>query len=181
MGAKDTMNDKQKSVLDELFLHMNDMNYKAIFLELAEYAISLGYNPVRNKTSDITIDFRKNKIKKTIMKMEAKEQKHDGFNYGERDIPGLRLRFFAVADYSDIFKRGIQRVIEDFNGRYTGCYGCGRCDGMDGYTFVYPDGRQVYRCASELISIFDFEEKDILEIKQLLKSQADYYKERLES
>jgi hypothetical protein len=66
-------------------------------------------------------------------------------------------------------------VIEEFGGKYTGCYGCGRCDGTEGYTFVYPDGRQVFRCGSELISVFDFGEKDIPEIKNLMKVQDDFY------
>jgi hypothetical protein len=173
------MNEKQKLILAELLTGIDDP-YHAIFLELAEYAVSLGYNPVRNKTHDVTIDFRKNKIKKTIMKMEAREQKHDGYQFGERNIPGLRLRFYASKNYSDIFKKGIQRVIEDFDGRYTGCYGCGRCDSTEGYTYVYPDGRKVFRCGSDLVSIFDFAKQDIPEIKLLMKNQADFYHERLE-
>lgn len=168
------MNNKQSIVLEELLTTM-DENYKSLFLELAEYAISLGYNPVRNKTQDVTIDFRNNKTKSTIMKVEVKEQKHDGYQYGERKIPGLRLRFFASNEYSDIFKFGIKRVIENFDGKYTGCYGCGRCDGTQGYTYVYPDNRTVFRCGSELISIFDFSHNNVPEIKQLMKTQADYY------
>lgn len=91
------MNEKQTKVMDELFSCIGS-DYHEIYMDLTEYAISLGYNPIRNKTHDITIDFRKNKIKKTIMKMEVKEQKHDGLKYGERDIPGLRLRFFAAKE-----------------------------------------------------------------------------------
>lgn len=172
------MNEKHRAILNELLLNM-DVKYNGMFLELAEYAINLGYNPVRNKTCDVTIDFRKNKVKKTILKMEAKEQKHNGYKYGERNIPGLRLRFFAAEEYSDIFKNGIQNVIEEYEGKYTGCYGCGRCDGTDGYNYIYPDGRQVYRCGGELISIFNFTVKDIPEIKKLLKIQDHYYMEKM--
>jgi hypothetical protein len=172
------MNEKQKAVLDELLSGINE-KYHAMFLELAEYAISFGYNPVRNKTADVTIDFRKNKYKKTIMKLEVHEQKHDGYEYKERAIPGIRLRFFAAGEYSDIFRKGIQRVIENFDGRYTGCYGCGRCDGTEGYIYTYPDGREVFRCGGELISVFDFSEKDIPEMKDLMHTQADYYVEKL--
>lgn len=64
--------------------------------------------------------------------MEAKEQKHDGYHYGERNVPGLRLQFFAATEYTEIFERGIKNVIEDFDGKYTGCYGCGKCDGTEG-------------------------------------------------
>lgn len=172
------MNEKHRVILNELLSNI-DVKYNEMFLELAEYAISLGYNPVRNKTRDVTIDFRKNKVKKTILKMESKEQKHDGYKYNERNIPGVRLRFFAAKEYSDIFKQGIQNVIEEYEGKYTGCYGCGRCDGTEGYNYMYPDGRQVYRCGSELISIFNFTEKDIPEIKKLLKIQDHYYIEKM--
>ncbi|OOM78185.1 hypothetical protein CLPUN_20440 [Clostridium puniceum] len=172
------MNERHRSILNELLSNI-DVKYNLMFLELGEYAVNLGYNPVRNKTSDVIIDFRKNKVKKTILKMEAKEQKHDGYKYGERNIPGLRLRFFAAKEYSDIFKHGIKNVIEEYDGKYTGCYGCGRCDGTEGYDFIYPDERQVYRCGVELISIFNFTEKDIPEIKKLLKIQDDYYLEKL--
>lgn len=172
------MDERYKKILDELLYCINEA-YRDMFLELAEYASHLGYHPVRNKTSDITIDFRKNNIKKTIMKMEVYEQKHDGYKYKERNIPGLRLRFFAAKGYSDLFKHGIQRVIEEFGGKYTGCYGCGRCNGTEGYIYTYPDGRQVYRCGSELISIYNFNEENIPEIKNLLKMQADYYSDRL--
>jgi hypothetical protein len=72
------MKEKHETILGELFSTV-DAKYAAMFRELAEYAVSLGYNPIRNKTSDITIDFKKNKIKKKIMKMEAHEQKHDGY------------------------------------------------------------------------------------------------------
>jgi type II restriction/modification system DNA methylase subunit YeeA len=172
------MNDKHKAIL-EGFLTQIDQAYVSMFDELAEYAIELGYNPVRNKTNDVTIDFRRGKIKKSIMKIEVNEQKHGGYDYRERNIPGLRLRFFAAKEYSDIFLYGIRRVIEEFGGKYTGCYGCGRCDGSEGYTFIYSDGKQIYRCGSELISIFDFTDTDIPEIKKMLKTQADYYVSKL--
>lgn len=168
------MNDKQRAVTEQLLSQLDD-SYRTIFAELAEYAVSLGYNPVRNKTQDVTIDFRNNRVKKTIMKFEVREQKHDGYKYGERNHPGLRLRFYASSDYSELFRHGIRNVIEEFEGRYTGCYGCGRCDGTEGYTYLYPDGRQVYRCGSELISIFDFSKDNIPEIKKLLSQQAEYY------
>jgi hypothetical protein len=169
------MNDKQQSLIKD-FLVCVDQKYHELYLELANFAISLGYTPVRNKTQDLSIDFRKNKTRKTIMKIEEKEQKHDGYHYGERNVPGLRLKFFASKEYSDIFRKGIQRVIEGFDGKYTGCYGCGRCTGNpQGYTYIYPDGRRVFRCGSELISVFDFTPEHIQEMKKLLKEQDEYF------
>lgn len=54
------MNEKQRAVLDELLSNI-DETYSTMFLELAEYAAGLGYYPVRNKTHDISIDFRRTK------------------------------------------------------------------------------------------------------------------------
>lgn len=172
------MNDQQKKIMDEFLEHV-DRKYHAMFTELAEFAISLGYRPVRNKTKDISIDFRNNKSRKTIMKMEEKEQKHKGYQYGERKLPGLRFKFFASKDYSEIFTQGIQEVIEEFDGKYVGCYGCGRCKNEpEGYTFIYPDGRKVFRCGSELISVFDFAEEHLAEIKRLMEKQANYFNDK---
>ncbi|BCJ99529.1 hypothetical protein [Anaerocolumna chitinilytica] len=168
------MKDKHQMVMNELLCQLEEP-YRDMFLELAEYAVVLGYCPVRNKTQDITIDFRNNKVKKTILKMEQYEQKHDGCKYKETTIPGLRLRFFAAKEYSDIFSQGIKRVIEDFGGKYTGCYGCGRCDGTQGYIYTYEDGRSVFRCGSELVSVFHYKKDNLSEIKELMKTQAEYY------
>lgn len=172
------MNDKQHNLIEDFLSHI-DQNYHALFLELADYAISLGYTPIRNKTQDFSIDFRKNKTRKTILKMEEKEQKHDGYRYGERNVPGLRLKFYASKEYSDTFRKGIQRVIEDFDGKYTGCYGCGRCKGEpQGYIYEYQDGRRVFRCGSELVSVFNFTPDHIQEMEKLLKEQDQYFSGR---
>ena len=169
------MKDKHQQIMNELYLKIDD-KYKNMFADLAEFAFDLGYFPKKNKTKDISIDFHNNKIKKTVMKFEEKEQNHDGYGYGERKIPGLRLKFFASDIYSEIFKEGIRRVIEEFGGKYTGCYGCGRCkEDLQGYTYIYPDGRKIFRCGSELISIFDFSDDTLDEIKSLLKNQAVFF------
>jgi hypothetical protein len=169
------MNEKHQKLMNEFTERINS-SYHEMFLELANHAVSLGYSPIRNKTKDFSIDFRNNKLKRTIMKMEEKEQKHDGYQYGERDIPGLRLKYFASIDYSDIFKQGIRNVIEEFEGRYTGCYGCGRCKGkLQGYTYIYSDDRKVFRCGSELISVYNFTYNNIKEMKELMTNQANYY------
>ena len=109
------------------------------------------------------------------MKFTLEEEKHDGFAFGERNIPGLRMRFFAFPDYSEIFHKAVQYVIERFDGKYTGCYGCGRCHGEpQGYHYTYPDGRKVFRCGGELLSVFDFTEENLEEMKELLSRQAEY-------
>ena len=72
---------------------------------------------------------------------------------------------------------GIKNVIEAFNGRYTGCYGCGRCkDGLKGYTYVYPDGKTVFRCGGELIRIPAVLNSNYVdEIKKMMKTQDEFW------
>lgn len=164
------MNENQKNLLYS-FLDSINNDYYHMFLDLAQYAVSLGYTPRRNKTQNFSIDFKKSRYKTSIMKMEVIEQKN-----GKRSTPGLRLKFYASTDYSQIFRNGIKNVIEEFDGKYTGCYGCGRCTNqLEGYTFVYSNGRKVFRCGRELISIFDFSTEDIKEIKELIKRQDEFF------
>ncbi len=172
------MNDKHKAILTKL-LDRIPPEYHPLFTELAEYAISLGYLPKRTTAKDVAVDFANRRTRRTILKLEEKEQKHDGYRYGERGIPGVRLKFFAGEEYSAIFSNGIKNVIEEFDGKYTGCLGCGDC-GSDhqGYIYHYPDGREVFRCGRELISVFDFSTGSPDEMKRLLRKQAEYFEAR---
>ncbi len=163
------MNEKTCQLLHD-FIKELPQDYQSMFRELADYAISLGYTPKKTKSKDFALDFSKSKVKRTIMKLEV----HD--NAKKSNPPGLRLKFYANKEYSDIFQRGIQRVIEEFNGRYTGCYGCGKCKGqLEGYTYTYPDGKKVFRCGGELIAIYDFGIHNVSEIKDLIRVQDDFY------
>lgn len=163
------MKEKSRALVNE-FLDTIPFEYRSIFNELAEYAAALGYSPRRTKTKHFSIDFAKSKIKKTIMKFED----HD--NGITSQVPGLRFKFYANKTYADIFGEGIKRVIEEFGGRYTGCYGCGRCKAdLEGYTYLYPDGRSVFRCGSELIAIHNWNEGYLEEMKNLLKTQDEYW------
>ncbi len=166
------MANSSKESLEEFLLQI-PAEYTEMFRALAQTAVSFGYSPKRCRTADLCIDFRSSKAKRTIMKFSLKEEKHDGFRYGERDVPGLRMRFFASNDYSEIFRRGVQNAVEDRDGKYTGCYGCGKCKGKpQGYIYVYPDGKKIFRCGTELISIFGFTGDDLPEMQRLLEAQA---------
>lgn len=167
----------KQSLLIEEFLNTIEVEYKPMFRELIDYVMSFQFNPIKNKTQDLTIDFKNNKLKKTIMKIEVFEQPHDDIKYKERAVPGLRLKYYATKDYSKIFQDAIKRVIEEFEGKYTGCYACGRCkEKPQGYIYAYPNQKKVFRCGSELIPVFDFTEKNIDEIKQLIKNQVEYWR-----
>lgn len=164
------MNNKQVALLEE-FITQLSKDYQEMFQEIADYAVSLGYTPKRSKTQNFILEFSKSSVKKTIMKLEITDT-----GRGKTINPGIRLKFYATKEYSEIFKNALKIVIEEFDGKYTGCYGCGRCKGtLQGYRYEYPDGKKVFRCGSELISIYDYSENDIPEIKSLLKEQDRFF------
>jgi hypothetical protein len=166
------MKESSQKLIDE-FLAAIPFEYKAFFHALTEFADSLGYAPKRNKVSHFSIDFSKNKINRTIMKIETNDSYKHGIPSG---VPGLRLKFYAAGKYSQIFSDGIKSVIEAFGGKYTGCYGCGRCkNALEGYTYAYPDGKKVFRCGGELIAVYGWNGDYLDEIKRLLKTQDDFW------
>ena len=163
------MREKSRLLIND-FLAVIPAEYREGLNDLAEFADSLGYTPKRNKVSLFSISFSKNKVKKTIMKfVECDPAISTG-------IPQIYLKFYANTSYSDIFKDSIKFVIERFDGKYTGCYGCGRWkDGLEGYVYLYPDGRKVFRCGGELIPIQNWENGRLDEIKELIKTQDDFW------
>ncbi len=163
------INDKNTRLLKDFISELPEL-YREMFKDIADYTISLGYTPKKTKSKDFALDFSKSKVKRTILKMEI----HD--NAKKESAPGLRLKFYASKNYSDIFKLGVQKVVEEFNGKYTGCYGCGRCKGeLEGYIFTYIDGSSVFRCGNELIAIHNFSSNNVPEIKSLLKVQDEFF------
>ena len=163
------MNEKNRVLINE-FLDAVPIEYKEIFNELAEYAIQLGYTPKRTTTKNFGIDFSKRKVRKTIMKFEDHDNGIPSRN------PGLRLRYYASSNYSEIFKNGVKRVIEEKGGKNTGCRRCGDCKGkLEGYIYTYPNGKNVFRCGpDQMIEIYDFGMADVPEIKSLLKTQDEH-------
>jgi hypothetical protein len=50
---------------------------------------------------------------------------------------------------------------------------------LEGYTYVYADDREVFRCGNELISIKIFSYENTPEIKALLKRQDEFFMEKI--
>ncbi|MDQ0193295.1 hypothetical protein [Paenibacillus wynnii] len=150
--------------LDEFYQQLSDEE-TSVFSEIADYAAQLGYKPKKAKTQALNFVFNNSKTKKHIMKFSI-----------EKGNPVLKMKFYASATYSHIFRESLRAVVEEFNYKYTGCYNCGKCkDKLEGYEYTYADGRTYFRCGVELISILPITDKDIPEIKKLLKTQHQYY------
>lgn len=143
-------------------------NQVAWFRAMSDQAIQLGFKPKRDKTKHLSISFTSNKYHVSILKYVF-----------DRSRPTFRLKFFASKDYSPVFDLSIKKTIEAFSFKYTGCYGCGRCEGgVDGYQVRYEDGRAYYRCGSELIEIIEINEQIKNAVIELLKVQAAFYEKK---
>jgi len=113
-------NEKSRLLIEELVHRLPEQD-KGIYREIAEFVLNLGYRPKKVNKDGNTLDFTKNSIKKKILKL------------GKDDF---RLKFYANEVFSQKFKDGIQSVIEAFEGKYTGCYGCGRCSQQKIYLYI---------------------------------------------
>jgi len=153
--------------MDDYFA-LVDIDEKGILLNIAKYAYSLGYKAKREKTKSIGYTFAHNKVKKQILRF---------VNHNGRPI--IKLKFFASTQYSLFFSEAIRTVIEEYDYKYTGCYGCGKCDGTQGYHFKYSDGREYFRCGIELIEITDIKNIPLEEFLDLFKAQHDFYSPKL--
>lgn len=161
------VNQEQRELL-ALFMTQIPENHKSFYNDLIDFNAGLGYTPVKTKTASFNLDFKKNKIKQTILKLECPSP--------SSIHPLIRMKFYAAQSYGGVFKDSLRKVIEDHGGRYTGCYGCGRCNGqLQGYTYEYADGRKVFRCGGELIPIPNATHANIDEIKRLITEQDMYW------
>lgn len=149
--------------MDDYFAILTDAE-RRVFLAITESAHQLGYRAKRDKTRSLSYTFTHRKVKKTLLRFAT-----------NRDKPILKIRFCATQQYSTFFHEAIRKTIEEYNFKYTGCYGCGNCDGTEGYWYQYPDGRKVFRCGTELIEIDDICSMPLEELLTLFKNQHDRY------
>jgi hypothetical protein len=158
------MKNEKFSLLIEELVSMLPEQDKGVYQEIAEFVLSLGYKPKKVNKYGFTLDFTNNSTNKKILKL-AKDD--------------FRLKFYASKEYSQKFREGIKKVIEEFGGRYTGCYGCGRCEkDLLGYTYRYQDGKEIFRCGSELIAVKGITNEDIPEIKKLIQTQDEFFRQQ---
>lgn len=155
--------------MDDYFDLLAD-DEKAILAAVADYAFHLGYKAKRDKVKSPSYTFTHRKVKKHILRFST-----------DKGRPIIKIKFFAAQTHSGFFREAIRDVIEEYDYKYTGCYGCGDCDGTQGYTYRYPDGRQYYRCGKELIDIVDIKRVPLPELLALFKTQHDFFFSKLPS
>ena len=148
----------------EDYLETLAIDERPIVSAIANFACSLGYRAKKDKTNALGYTFTHSKVKKPILRFTS-----------NRGQPIIRLKFFASRGYSHFFHEAIRRTIEEYNFRYTACYGCGNCDGTQGYQYRYSDGREYYRCGAELIDIDNIRNLPLAEMLDLFKKQHEFY------
>ena len=137
--------EKYNAVLKE-YLNIVPPENKNLYEELANMAINAGYTPIRDKTGMISISFRNNKAKFTIMKFS--EDTKDGFKF----------KFAANKNYSKIFDESVKKYDQYLRGLYSEkcnlknvtCLGCKKCGNEKKwfYTIEYDDGRKYTVCGT---------------------------------
>jgi len=164
MGLK--MTEKQKNALGKLLAAIPEECRNA-YREVAEYTITLGYIPTIKGAHDSYADFSKSKVKKTLLKIDT----------DPHFPPRLAMKFFATHSYSALFQQAVEARLAQFTkfGYGTGCGSCGKCDGTHGYTYTYPDGKQVFLCGRELLDLPSFSADNVSEVKEALRRQDELF------
>jgi hypothetical protein len=113
--------EKHNTILKE-FLDIVPLKNKNLYQELTNSAIDLGYVPTRDKTKCISISFRNNKTKFTIMK------------FAEETKDGFKFKFAANKNYSKIFDESIKHCNKVLRDKFSeklkenmSCFGCIKC------------------------------------------------------
>jgi len=157
------MSEKQEYALHKILSSLPD-DCREPFREVAEYAISLGYVPKLN-AKETYADFNSTKTKRIILKIDA-----------AATPPRLAMQFCPMPAYSGIFYDAIvERVgILVQMGHTPRCWGCGKCDGTEGHTYVLSDGKTGFLCGRGVMTLPSFCAENVSEVKAALKAQDDY-------
>lgn len=158
------MTEKKLAKIDKLISAISKDDQKP-FREVAEYVVTLGYNPKLNG-KETYADFIKSKHGKTIMKIDI----------DPRFPPRLAIRCDALPAWSGIFYKALEKRVDllEGMGHTVRCWGCGKCDGTIGYAYSLTDGREGFLCGRGVIDLPTFSSENVAEVKEALKVQDDF-------
>ena len=162
------MTEKQKNAFNKIISTLPD-DCRESYLEIAEYAISLGYMPVLTGKNEDAVNFSKSKTKRTILRIKLPRQ--------------IAMSFYAFTEYKGVFK-------EALDGRYRGdnigsetrrfdcenkCGQCGYGAYGYGYSIPLPNGNYGFICGHCVLPLPIFSAENIQEVKEALKTQDEFY------
>ena len=159
------MTQKQEESLNKIISVLPD-NCRNSYQEVAEYAVSLGYMPSLKGTNGNYLDFTKSRVKRTILKIQTNPK-----------FPHLEMKFYAIPKYSAFFQRAVDERLLTWNRlKYeVRCFGCGKCDGTEGYTVTLIDGEQGFLCGFGLLPLPSFNTESVPEVKDALRVQDAFF------
>ena len=155
------MTEKTKIKLDTLISKFPD-EYRIFFREIAEHAISLGYNPRFNDKISYA-DFVKSKHGKTILKISPYP------NCSLLRLPALNMRFDGLPVCHGIFQEAAE-----FSANAEHCIKCNKCGGSRKIKYTLSDGSEIFGCCQHIRDIPSYSIENLSEIKDALKTQDDY-------
>jgi hypothetical protein len=159
------MTEKQQNALSSIMTILPDDSQKSI-KEIAEYAISLGYMPTIKGKNKNYLDFTNSKLKKTILKIQTNPK-----------FPYLEIKFYAMPTFSAFFQKAIDYRIKTWNRlKYEfSCFGCGKCNGTEGYTVTLPDGKNGFLCGFGLLPLPSLSTENVTEVKEAIRLQNEFF------
>ena len=136
------------------------------YREVAEYAISLGYMPALKGARKDYADFTKSKTRRTILKINADPR-----------FRLISIKFFALPSYSGVFEEALAARLAYWEqlGYEAHCFGCGKCDGTQGYPIPLPGGGEGFLCGFGLIPLPTFRAGHVPEVKEALRIQDEFF------
>ena len=167
-------NEKYNEILNEFYEKIPIEN-RSHYEELASKAIALGYYPIRDKTKCLSISFRNNKLKYTIMKF-AEERKNEYL---------WKLKFSATKNYSKVFNDYVNQCIDGYINSFSEkygfknnvfCFGCIRCGNIKKlwYSIEYEDGKKSTLCGhNPLIHIEEISKEIVEEAGEMMQVQHE--------
>ena len=174
------MTDIQRKKVTDLINILPDSD-KAIFQEIAEYAIGLGYFPTKSKMPFEPVIFTK--IIKKLGNCRLCKISPPNSETNNAQKTGFALSFYATVDYSNVFHEGVRLLCESRKSRRThignnnGCNDCNKCTG---YFYRYANGKMIGCCHDMLIEIPFINMEHIDEIKQMMKTQHEFWTKHLQ-
>lgn len=130
------------------------------FFELYEKAMELKLKVKKDATKTPCVSFLMGK--NLVMRF---------INNGKRNY--IKLKYYNCSEPGEVLERALLRTIEEHDFRYTGCYGCGSCQGKRrGYTIRHGNLKTYFRCGRELIEVYEINENSMPEILDALVGQV---------
>ena len=163
------MTSNQRNKIDN-FMVILPARENAIYRDIAEYAVELGYAPLIEKNTHdkiIALVFSKKKLNKRLLKIHP-----PGIYSNEVEF---KMQFYAASEYSDFIH---EKLCMDVNAGRAVCKEKNKkCASK--YTFSYPDGEKGFRCAiHSLVKLSPLSAEHINEIKELMKIQDEFWIEQ---